>query len=274
MYRIIACDLDETLLCTDRTVSQKNIEAITAARKAGVRFVPATGRGFASVQRTLKELGLWNEEGEYVISFNGGAITENRENRLLSVSGMDFARAEELYRRGMTYDVCVHVYTIDTVYIHNINQGEIDFLNQRMAYKDFPDEDLSALQGQTILKVLYQNTDYNYLRQIQQELLDTTRQLDVSFSSNRYIEFNQQGVNKGAGLRKLAELLGVDIKDTIAIGDNWNDFPMIREAGLGIGVANTIADMKAECDHITRATCDEDAIAEVIYEKVLAEKGA
>lgn len=60
--------------------------------------------------------------------------------------------------------------------------------------------------------------------------------MDVSYSSNRYIEFNHQGVNKGQGLKKLADILGVDIKETIVIGDNFNDLSMIKVAGLGVGV--------------------------------------
>jgi HAD superfamily hydrolase (TIGR01484 family) len=78
MYKIIACDLDETLLGTDRKISEKNKEAILKAKELGVRFVPATGRGYRTVEGNLKELGLYDLENEYVISFNGGAITENR----------------------------------------------------------------------------------------------------------------------------------------------------------------------------------------------------
>ena len=107
MYRIIACDMDETLLGKDKKVSQRNREAIAAAREAGVKFVPNTGRGFASIQGTLEELGLRNKANEYVISFNGGAITENAGNRLIHAIALPFAKAEELYRRGIDYDVCI-----------------------------------------------------------------------------------------------------------------------------------------------------------------------
>ena len=78
MYKIIACDLDETLLSDDRTISKENIEAIQKAKELGVKFVPATGRGFNTVGGTLKDLGLYDLENEYVISYNGGAITENK----------------------------------------------------------------------------------------------------------------------------------------------------------------------------------------------------
>ena len=100
MYRIIACDLDETLLSSDHSVCKRNLEAIEKARKAGVKFVPATGRGYHSVDPTLRQLGLMGEKGEYVISFNGGAITENFQNRLLHFEGISFDLARTLYEIG------------------------------------------------------------------------------------------------------------------------------------------------------------------------------
>ncbi|MCD7738158.1 MAG: Cof-type HAD-IIB family hydrolase [Lachnospiraceae bacterium] len=269
MYKIIACDLDETLLKLNRTIDPKDIEAIQEAGRQGVKFVPATGRGYASVQGTLKELGLWQKEGEYVISFNGGAITENKGNRLLHLEGLPFELAQELYRRGLSYDVCVHVYTQDMVYAYNLFQGEIDYLAGRMEIREIFSEDIEFLRGQEIVKVLYTNTDRAYLNQIEKDLKDITGDIDVSYSSNRYIEFNHRGVNKGQGLLSLAALLGVEPSQTIAIGDNYNDLSMIKAAGLGVGVRNTVESMKGECDFITEADCNECAVAEVIRRFVL-----
>ena len=272
MYKIIACDLDETLLkSTDRTISQKNKDAIAAARKLGVKFVPATGRGFNSVDVTLKELDLYECEDEYVISYNGGAITENKGNKVLHFEGISIELASELYKRGLNYNVCIHVYTKDMVYAYNYLQEEIDYLANRMEVTEIFDQDLEFLRGQEIVKCLYMNTDYSYLKRIEEELKDITEGIDVSYSSNRYIEFNHKGVNKGAGLESLANLLGVDLKDTIAIGDNFNDLPMIQKAGLGVGVQNTIENMKPLCDYITEGTCNEDAVAEVIEKFILKE---
>lgn len=61
VYKIIACDLDETLLSNDCTISNHNIKAIQQATALGIKFVPATGRGYNSVGDTLKELGLWDK---------------------------------------------------------------------------------------------------------------------------------------------------------------------------------------------------------------------
>ena len=71
-------------------------------------------------------------------------------------------------------------------------------------------------------------------------------------------------MNKALGLSKLADYLGVRQDEVMAMGDGDNDLSMIKEAGLGIGVANTVEAMKKECDYITKADCDHSAIAEVI----------
>ena len=265
MYKIIACDLDETLLTSySRKVSKKNIEAIHKARELGVKFVPVTGRGYRSIQGTLTELGLVDLADEYVISFNGGAITENKNNRLIHFDGISYDLATQLFNRGLNYDVCIHVYTKDVVYVYKLNENEKQYLNGRMEIEEFFTPNIDFLKGQEIVKVLYVNTNQDYLNQIENDLKGITGNVDVSYSSNRYIEFNHKGVTKGQGLLKLADKLGINREDTIAIGDNFNDLSMIQDAGLGIGVANCVEGIKKYCDYICHSTCDEDAIAEVI----------
>ena len=269
MYKIIACDLDETLLGRDCKVSQRNREAIAAAQKKGVKFVPTTGRGYASIQGTLEELGMRNAAGEYVISFNGGAITENAGNRLLHFETLSFAKAEEFYQRAMDYDVCIHVYTKEDVYAYALNDGERAHLEGRMEVEEIFEKNLDFLKGQEIVKILFENTEESYLRKIEADLADLCDDIDVSFSSNRYIEFNPKGITKGTGLLKLAELLGVKQEETLAIGDNFNDLSMIRAAGLGVGVANAAEGIRKDCGYITKAAFDQSAVAEAIEKFVL-----
>ncbi|MBQ7994505.1 MAG: HAD family phosphatase [Solobacterium sp.] len=272
MYRLIASDLDETLIKADRTVCEENIEAIKKFMDMGGYFVCATGRPFFTAFGTLKELGQYEKEGQYVISFNGGAITENKGNRLLHYEGITFEQASELYKRGLKYDVCMHVYTLDTVYTYNMNPGEVEYLDNRQEFTEIFTDNIDFLKDTEIVKCLYENTYHEYLRSIAAELTDITDDMDVSYTSNRYLEFNKKGVNKGAGLLRLADLLGIDHKDTIAIGDNYNDLAMIKAAGLGVGVANTIESMKPECDVITERDCDHGAVAEVIEKYVFNAK--
>ena len=164
----------------------------------------------------------------------------------------------------------MHVYTPDMCYAYRYSEDERTYLAGRMAVTEIDEESLAFLDGQEIVKVLYQNTDISYLNQIERELADITGDIDVSYSSGRYLEFNARGVNKGAGLLYLANELDVDPADTIAIGDNWNDWPMIHDAGLGVCVANAMEDMKPQCDYVCASTCNQSAVAEVIERFVLA----
>ena len=149
-YKIIACDLDETLLSTDRSVCERNVNAIRAAAAKGVRFVCSSGRGYMSFQNTLREIGLYDQPGQYSISFNGSCITENRGNRVLYLDGISWDFADTIYRRGLTYEVCMHIYTQETVYVYNLNEDEKDFLNNRQTYTEIYEPDLSFLRDRQI----------------------------------------------------------------------------------------------------------------------------
>ena len=269
MYKIIACDLDETLLNSEHKIGQRTIKAIKQAQSAGVKFVPATGRGFTSVSSTLQELNLYDEENEFVISFNGGAITENKNNRLLHFEGITFEKASLLFKRGLNYNVGIRVYTKDNVYAYNYTDEERKYSSARMKITEITETDIDFLEGQEIVKILYINTDYSYLKSIENDLRDVVEDMNVTYSSNRYIEFNHSGVDKGSGLETLAKILNVDMKDTIAIGDNYNDLSMIKCAGLGVFVANAVEELKPYADYVTTATNNEDAVAEVIEKFIL-----
>lgn len=269
MYKLVACDLDETLLSDDTHVSEENRYAIKQLHKKGIKFVLATGRGYRSVQQTLQEIGLANLADEYVISFNGACITENKNNRLIEFSGLELPIAEKLYRIGQKYDVCIHVYTKDVVYVYNMNQDEREYMTGRHEFVEITDKTLEFLDGASIAKVIFGNTDQAYLQTIEAELGTLAQQLDISYSSNRYLEFNQKGINKGYGLMKLAGLLAIDAKETMALGDNYNDLPMIKVAGLGVGMKNTNPGMRAECDFITENDNNHNGVAEALSKFIL-----
>ncbi|MGX8680437.1 MAG: HAD family hydrolase, partial [bacterium] len=92
MYKLIACDLDETLLNDDHVVPEENIKWIQKARvEKDVRFVPATGRGYTQIRPELKQLGLFDQPHEYTMSFNGGALVENKDEKIMKWQGLEFA---------------------------------------------------------------------------------------------------------------------------------------------------------------------------------------
>lgn len=270
-YKIIASDMDETLLNDQHAICQRNIDLIQKAKEKGVKFVPATGRGFMSIQHDLKTLGLYDEENEYVLSFNGGALSENKNNRLLFFEGLSFEKTKEIFEFGLNCDVCQHVYTKDKVYVFNLSESEAERIkNQKVDCVIMQENSIDFLKDEPISKILYQNTDVPYLMSLEPQMKEIWEgHCAVSYSSNRYMEFNRIGIDKGAGLKHLAELLGVDISECIAVGDNYNDLPMLRVAGLSVAAANAVDDVKKVCDVTTQADNNEGVIAEIIERYIL-----
>lgn len=269
-YHIVAFDLDETLIPPSRVISERDRQAIRQATAQGVLCTIATGRGYMTVQGTLRDIGLWDTPGSYTISYNGGIVTENKGNRVLYQQGITWEQANALYTRGTHYDVCMHVYTQTEVYVWNINDDERAYLHNRQDYLDLDDPDLSRFRHTPIMKLLYEHKGYDYLQPIEAEVADIAADMEVSYSSGRYLEFNCKGVSKGAGLLRLADMLGVDPTATIAIGDNVNDLSMIQAAGLGVGVANVDDQVRPYCDYVCERSCEKSAVAEVIEKFVLA----
>ena len=269
-YKIIACDMDETLLSSDASICRRNIEAIANAKAQGVKFVPCTGRGFRSVEGVLKTLNLFDEAGQYVIGFNGASITENKGHRSLFWDPIPFDLADRIYRKSASYGLCMHIYTRDTVYISGVTPDEEDFLRGRMAYVPTAEKTLDFLHGkEEVCKLIIMHTDYSRLQEIHAEMKPLLDDITVSFSSNRYIEFMHKGVTKGVALLKLAAMLGVEPEETMAIGDNINDIEMLQAAGLSIGVHNLNPLIRQYCNVVTDATNNDGAVGEAIETFVL-----
>ena len=146
-YKLIACDLDETLLDDNHRIAKKNCDAIKKAReKYGIKFVLATGRGVKQVRYELEELGLNGLEDEYVISFNGAVLSENKDNKIFQFNGLTFEKVKEIFQAGLKYNVCQFINTIDTVYIYNA-----DDIFKETYYELFESED--DIKNKTMYKV-------------------------------------------------------------------------------------------------------------------------
>lgn len=273
-YKLIACDMDETLLNDHHQIPQRNIDLIKRATAAGVKFVPATGRGYMSIQHDLKTLGLFDKEKEYVISFNGGALSENKDNYLMDFHGLSFEKTKEIFEFGLDFDVCQHVYTQDKLYVFNLSESEAERIkNQKVECEILEENNIDFLKDVPISKILYQNIDVPYLMSIEPKIKHITDgYCAVSYSSNRYMEFNAIGVDKGQGLINLAKLLNIDIKDTIAVGDNYNDMAMLEVAGLSVAAGNAVQDVKDACDYTTKADNNEGVVAELIEKFIFHEE--
>lgn len=270
MIQLILSDLDETLLNDDGTIHPENIVAIQAFTQNGGYFVPNTGRSYKSVYGTLAQLGL-NKTTQYVVSYNGGAIVAiapDGQEEIVVEHGMSLTLAQKIFDLGQVNDVVdTHVYTRDNLYIYNISATDQRYMTERQVpYTEITTTDLSFMANEgPVMKVIFEHPD----PAVQQVIADAVTavvgdEMLVTFSSNRYVEFNPKGVDKGVTGLELADILGIARDDTAAIGDNLNDAAQIKAAGVGVAVANAKPEIKALADVVLTTTNNEAAVANFI----------
>ncbi len=247
MYKMIVSDLDESLLRTDGSVSPADVATIAKLRAMGVKFVPNTGRGFASVQALLQTIGTFAMAGQYVIAYNGGAIVENAGNRILASTTLDFAAADRLFRLAAAHpDLGAHIYTLHHVYVFRPTADEKAYLaNRGVSYQEWTAHDLAALADRQVVKVIFEHPDLAARQAFAAEVAAKMGPVfTVSYSSGRYVEFNPTGIDKGDAAIALGQQIGIKPEEIIALGDNLNDLAMIRKVGLGVSVANGVAQVR------------------------------
>lgn len=274
-YRMLVSDLDETLLNDDGTVNQKNVAAIKAAVAQGFKFVPNTGRSFNSVQPLLEILGLKGLKDQYVISYNGGAIVENAGNKVLLTRALDPQLASQIFEAGIQVnsEIDAHIYTVNHLFIYNLSVTDRRYMSERaVPYQkiEYPNADFWT-NAEPIMKVIFEHPEPAVREQIMTQVLTTvgSEAVEATYSSSRYVEFNRAGVEKGSATQLLAEQLGMDMSEVMAIGDNSNDLAMLEAAGLGIAVANGIEEVKKMANVVMKYDNNHGAVAEALEKYVL-----
>lgn len=261
-YKMLFLDLDDTLLSSDMSISEKNIEAIQKAAEKGVKTVICTGRGIFSVKHIAEQLGI---EECYIICLNGGAVYRGSE--LVRERLFESVSALPVYRAAKKFGVDIQIYRNDRLIVENISERVKAYIDKLSASYTLVDS-IEEYDGR-ISKILL-NGPNDALVKIQKELKNEIEgKLNCFFSNPNYLEFTGIGATKGEALAELAEELGVDISETIAMGDSFNDISMIKAAGLGVAVRNAVQALKDEAGYITKATHDESAVAEVINRYIL-----
>lgn len=154
MYKIIACDLDETLLDYNKQLSKEDELSIRALDEK-VMFVMASGKAYKDFIQYLKQAGLHGKKGQYAIASNGAMIVNCENDEIISVSTLPFETVERLFRIGIRYDVTIHIFTIDNIYTYNLTQEEIDYLSGSVTFTVFKEPDIQFLKMKRSPKLVF-----------------------------------------------------------------------------------------------------------------------
>ena len=254
-------DLDDTLLSSDLSISEENLNAIRRASDIGVKVIICTGRGIFSVQHIAEKLQIeWNNC--YIICLNGGAVYKGFPPTLIKERLFDNQSALLIYETAKKYGVDVQIYRDDMLILDHISE-QVQMYIEKLKPNYILIDNIADYDGK-IAKVLLIGPNDQLLK-IEKELQQKLKgRFNIFFSNPHYLEFTGIGTTKGEAMAELSKVAGIDLCQTIAMGDSFNDISMIKTAGLGIAVRNAVDPLKSQADYITKNTHDESAVAEVI----------
>jgi Cof subfamily protein (haloacid dehalogenase superfamily) len=267
-YKLFFSDLDHTLVVNNH-IPSFNLEAIEKAKEKGVKFVLCTGRSFNIMNHLLKEIKTEDLENEYTICNSGSTIYENKNQRLLSFKEIDKETIKIVFEYTKKLkDVIIIFDTLDIPFIFN------DELVDKKRWENFkynPLKSLDDIKDSKIIRIILNTKDSNYLKKIQKDI-NNEKMFEgriSNYTSGPFLELNAYGVCKGEALKWLCNYLKVDIKETIAIGDDYNDESMLKEAGLSCCVKSANDDIKKISKYICEKDYFEGSVKEVIEKFIL-----
>jgi len=252
MYKLVAIDLDDTLLNDEGLISEENRAAVRRAEQAGIKVVIESGRSYASTKQYIRDLAL----PDLTVSLNGAYIQDPADDRLVAGFPVDKGIAQQILKDIEPFRVHLNFYSGEKVYCQGRTEQALMYARMNRIEIDYVDS-FEELSREKAPGKLLLNDDPEKLKEIK-ELLEKKYkdQINIVFSKPYFLEITDKAASKGAALLKVAEMYGIDPSEVIAIGDSENDLSMIRNAGLGIAVANAQEDIKRAADYVTLSNND------------------
>lgn len=270
MYKLIAIDMDGTLLDPSGQITDKNKQAIQEAKAQGVNVVLASGRPITGMQAALNELGL-NTKEDYVISYNGALVQEALSAKVLHQEVLDYSTVKQIAAEAKRLGLEFHAFSTELGLITpNMNpwtQHECDINGIDVQVIDL--EDMSAdskfLKAMIVADKAALDTN---IPNIDAQLVN---QINMVRTADFFLEFMPQNISKWAGIEALLSHLELSASQVMALGDQGNDKQMIEHAGLGVAMENAVDEVKAVADVITTSN-QESGVGVAIEKYVLTEK--
>ena len=265
--RLVAVDLDGTLLKNDKSLSKETVEAVAHAKACGLEVAIATGRTLCEFAHLLRQL----PEVRYAVACTGASLLDCYTGQELAFSPLDAAVVRTAWERLREFDVLFEVFQDGRIYV---DEEKIPRLDRYMAASRNPGYPGSrtgkpgfARWAETQTRPAAKIHMFFPETAERDAAWDAIRDLDavVCCSDETDLEIMARGVDKGAGLARLAQHLNLRREQVMAVGDSGNDLGMLRYAGVRAVMANGPADLR-ELAHIIADTNERDGVAKLLNE--------
>ncbi len=263
-YQLLALDLDGTLTNSNKEISAPTLEALIDIQKKGKKVVLASGRPTMGVTPLAKQLHL-EDYGSYILSFNGGRITDCRTDNIIYNKQLPPGVAAPLFDIVKKYDGAdIVAYKSDAI-LSGLTPNQYTELESHINHVPIIHvEDFAhAITPENKFLV---TGDPAVIEKIRIEAIEHFRTyLNIYCSDPFFLEIMPAGIDKAHSLLRLLSAIGLTADQMICCGDGYNDVSMIETAGLGVAMANAVPIVKEKANYITRSN-DEDGVLHVINE--------
>ena len=276
--KLIASDLDGTIIDRNNKISSKNIEAVNKIHKDKIDFVVCTGKSYSVSKKICDQF-----NASYGIFGNGTQIINLKTGKELmskTISKSDLLFIITLAKRNNFH---IHIYTDTEIISEKLEYMDLRnfILKEKNAndslYYNIVDNILTFVEKNdinafSIVITTEKNTLYDF-----KKILSINKNIESVFINKRgkyrdniinkdyeYLNISPTNINKNEALKFLSNYLNISKNDILAIGDNINDYEMVKEAGIGIAVNEAYDDLKNVAKYVTKATASEGAFAEAI----------
>lgn len=261
--RLIAIDLDGTLLRDDKTISPRVRESIAESTRRGIHVVLASARPPRTTRAFYEQLGLSSPQ----VNYNGALIWDQTARRVIDHAPLAAATAQSLISaaRDAFAGVLAHCEILD-----RWHTDRVDDRFQTESAKLYPPDvigPLASFAHLDVTKLMFQGPPA--MMDAIALLLRNESAATCVRTDPDLLQYMRAGIDKGTGLRRVCELMGVSLHAAMAIGDNENDIAMLRAAGAGVAMGHARDDVKRAATHVV-GTNEADGVAEAIERIALA----
>lgn len=261
MYKLLAIDLDGTLLKNDKTISENNCKAINKAIQKGIKVVLATGRPIDGIRKYIEKLNLLDKD-DFSVAFNGAAVQNNKTKEIIYREILNKFDLNYLYNLSKELGVNIHVLTKDGCITpksskYSIYESKLNDIPLKILDFNKINDNINLIK---IMMIDEENILDSAIKKFPKDIYE---KYTVLRSEPFFLEFLNKNTNKAQGIKKIAERFNIKKDEIICVGDSGNDVHMIEYAGLGVAMGNAKKELKKIANYITD-TNENDGVAKVI----------
>ncbi len=257
-YKLIAVDVDGTLLDSSDRITEKTKDAIRLCKEMGVIFTISSGRPVQGVEKLNKILNLDTP----FITYNGAMVVLGKSKRILYEQKLSASNANSVIKLGDKWGPTMFVWADNILYSNDINERTKNYSKLANTEPVFF-KDLTEITGNGVSKVLWYDEIDNINRFNDKVGKYISNEINYHTSKPMFLEFVDKNASKAIAMEKIGEHYKITRDEMIAIGDGLNDLSMIEYAGLGIAMGNAHESVKNKAQYITLSN-DEEGVAYAI----------